>query len=78
MGIYQLDLDLLETACKGYEESAERLRGDIEALYGTVAKTSEDIYSGTDGDTFRTGLDVSTISRVVNSKYVSAMTLSWH
>ena len=35
MGIYQLDLDLLETACKGYEESAERLRGDIEALYGT-------------------------------------------
>lgn len=56
MGIYQLDLDLLETACKGYEESAERLRGDIEALYGTVAKTSEDIYSGTDGDTFRSGL----------------------
>lgn len=50
MGIYQLDLDLLETACKGYEESAERLRGDIEALYGTVAKTSEDIYSGTDGE----------------------------
>lgn len=56
MGIYQLDLDLLEAACKGYAESAERLRGDIESLYGTVTKTSEDIYSGTDADTFRSGL----------------------
>lgn len=56
MAIYQLDLDLLETARDGFQESAEKLNMDIETLYGTVAKTSEDIYSGVDADAFRNGL----------------------
>ena len=56
MAIYQLDLDLLEAARDGFQESAEKLNMDIETLYGTVAKTSEDIYSGVDADAFRNGL----------------------
>lgn len=56
MAIYQLDLNLLEAARDGFQESAEKLNMDIETLYGTVAKTSEDIYSGVDADAFRNGL----------------------
>lgn len=55
MSVFQLDLDLLETAKDEYIKSAEALGADIETSNTVVSNTTTEVYEGEDGEVFRSG-----------------------